>query len=555
MPTTTLTSRLVLSLVGSAEPVTLALKPPGPLRIGRRSGHDLVIPDPASRDHCMLVYDDDADQWFIVDTDSKHGTRLNGVALQSGQKYPLRERDLIEIRPWTLQLLDAAGDGHDGSTLLTKQDAESVGTRIDRFDQQEPHLASERLSLLLRSAKAIHAAEDEEALAEAVLDAIASGTGYANVALLRPVVGDEMVDVIGSRGSICGATEPRLSRSLIRCACKGESVRLTDDHVPANGASIAALGIEQAMCLPLMLGDSPAGFLYMDNRQCDAADAPFSQVAPDAAAFAAGVAQIASMATANLRRMDLERRLARMDADLAAAAEAQRWMLPQRRLCVGRYCCTGVNRPGKTVSGDFFDMVQLDEHRFALSLGDVVGKGIAASVLMTATQGFLHAALFAADDPCEAVTRLNHFLVPRCDGRRFVTLWVGVFDTSDGTLRYVDAGHGYGMHFRGETVKHLRDAGGPPVGIDTSSMYGTAQLDIAAGDRVVLVSDGLVEQIGHAANGAAATEFGVDNVVAAVAGDVAGEDAIANLFRAVILHAGTDTLSDDATAAIVEVQP
>jgi phosphoserine phosphatase RsbU/P len=542
----------IVSIAGppGAESVTLPLAPPGPVLIGRRQTHHLFLPDPASRDHAMLVFEPSTAQWLIIDTNSKHGTRLNGVPMVSGRKYPLRAQDLIEIRPWTFQLLDRDDRSQVGSTLHTFDD-EASHDRIDRIGPSGSDLARDRLTLLLQCAKGINAAEDDAALAEAVLDAAVLGTGYANAALLRPLAGDTSgnVSVIGVRGSIVpDAREPRLSRSLIARASRGEPVRLSRGlSAAAAGASIVDLGIDEALCVPLMLGGAIAGFLYLDNRRADRYLAP---VAADAAEFAVGLAQLAAMAITNFRRRDLEHRLAGIEAELKATAEAQRWILPARH---HRYCtftCHGESRPGHTVSGDFYDIVPLGEQRFAITLGDVVGKGVAASVLMTATQGFLHAALGETGDPGKAVRALNAYISPRCGEGHFVTLWIGVFDAVRNTLRYVDAGHGYGVLLRaagGHAL--LREGGGPPIGIDPDSTHDAADVTLSRGDRVVVVSDGLVEQPGR--HGNESVQFGLNGVLDVIAPCATAEQAIAALFDAVQRHAGGPALADDATAVLV----
>jgi len=76
----------------------------------------------------------------------------------------------------------------------------------------------------------------------------------------------------------------------------------------------------------------------------------------------------------------------------------------------------------------FFDVIDLGNDRMAVALGDVSGKGVEASVLMTATQGFLHAALQLHGEPARAVTAANAFVAPRRPDCRFVTLWVAVLD-------------------------------------------------------------------------------------------------------------------------------
>src|SRR5258708_24458828 len=102
-----------------------------------------------------------------------------------------------------------------------------------------------------------------------------------------------------------------------------------------------------------------------------------------------------------MMRIDRERRAAQLEADLTAAAAAQQWILPQQDGSFGRFHYVGQSTPGRHVGGDFYDLIDLGSQRLALAIGDVSGKGVAASVLMTATQGFLHAALQESADPQE----------------------------------------------------------------------------------------------------------------------------------------------------------
>src|SRR5690606_25746527 len=155
-------------------------------------------------------------------------------------------------------------------------------------------------------------------------------------------------------------------------------------------------------------------------------------------------------ALSNLKRKEIEQRHARIQAELHAGAEAQRWILPKREGNFGSIAYIGESRPGMHMGGDFFDVIPLGEDRLAVTLGDVTGKGVSASVLMTTTQGFLHAALQQHGDPHRAVVDLCRFVHPRRPESRFVTLWVGVFDAKARTLRYVDAGHGHAMMARAD---------------------------------------------------------------------------------------------------------
>jgi len=248
----------------------------------------------------------------------------------------------------------------------------------------------------------------------------------------------------------------------------------------------------------------------------------------------------------------MERRSAVLEADLIAVATAQQWILPQHSGEYGAFRYIGHSRPGRHVGGDFYDLIPLDDNRLAIAIGDVSGKGIAASVLMTATQGFLHAELQETADPQAAVLRLNRFIFPRSQMDKFVTLWVGVLDVKEKTLRFVDAGHGYAL--LGESVPKMQrvSLGGQlPVGVDGDTQYTADTVPLSEHGCAMLLSDGIIEQPAPGDTGRAnAFEMtGVERTLQSLKPDA---DPVAALFEAVVQHAGRPTLADDATAVLVQ---
>jgi sigma-B regulation protein RsbU (phosphoserine phosphatase) len=261
---------------------------------------------------------------------------------------------------------------------------------------------------------------------------------------------------------------------------------------------------------------------------------------------------MASLALANLKRMDMEKRAEAMRIELAAAAIAQKWIMPKRETQFGSITCIGESRPGQVIGGDFFDIIPLSGNRLAVAVGDVSGKGISASVLMTATQGFLHAALAEHAEPGRAVSAANNFVNPRRPENRFVTMWVGIFDSDSSQLSYVDAGHSYAMIKRKDgSIEQLDKGGGLPIGVDEEATYKSETIAIAPGDKVMIVSDGIVEQFGVAGTPNARVPFEVAGLQKSLASE--SEDEVAALFDAVIGYAGTNQLSDDATAVLVRI--
>ncbi|MBC8107393.1 MAG: SpoIIE family protein phosphatase, partial [Anaerolineae bacterium] len=315
--------------------------------------------------------------------------------------------------------------------------------------------------------------------------------------------------------------------------------------------SIVQMKINSAICVPLMLGPTVAAYLYLDSR-----GTMMQALRPNASAFCVAIGRIASLALANLKRIDMEKREERIRSDLAAAAIAQKWIMPNRSSCHGPFECTGESKPGQYVGGDFFDIIEVSDKRLAVAVGDVAGKGIAASVLMTATQGFLHACLEQnGGNVGHAVSELNKFVRPRRPESKFVTMWVGVFDAEAGTISYVDAGHSYALLRRadGTTFEQLSLGSGLPVGLDEADQYHAETISLQPGDEVIIVSDGIIEQHGlvQMPDGSLSKEqFEMAGVRRAMS--ISGSDTVEDLFAAVVAHAGTTNLADDATAVLVK---
>ncbi|HSV16676.1 MAG TPA: SpoIIE family protein phosphatase, partial [Tepidisphaeraceae bacterium] len=304
--------------------------------------------------------------------------------------------------------------------------------------------------------------------------------------------------------------------------------------------------------VPLMLGPSPAAFLYLDARANRPGHAHMvAPMRPHAAAFCGALGRLAGLALANLKRVEIERRQAMIEHDLNAAAAAQRWVLPPRHTSIGPFTITGESRPGRFVGGDFFDVIDLGNDRIAVALGDVSGKGVEASVLMTATQGFLHAALQLHGEPARAVTAANAFVAPRRPDCRFVTLWVALLDLPSRTLTYVDAGHSYATLFDDAgAMTELNLGDGPPLGVADDYTYKIETIPLPPHGRLAIVSDGFIEQPAPAAgDDGQRIQFEMAGVCRCLS--ATNEDDVAALFSAIVAHAGSNQLADDATAVCV----
>ena len=179
-----------------------------------------------------------------------------------------------------------------------------------------------------------------------------------------------------------------------------------------------------------------------------------------------------------------------------------------------------------------------------------------ASVLMAASQSFLHAAISHHGDIARAVSELNSYLYTRQRDTQFVTLWAAVFDPVEMKLSYIDAGHGYAMLIDAQNEFTPLTAGeAMPLGVAAEFPGYATKLSLPPQGRVLIVSDGIIEQLQSESAvpiGTDRPQFGVTGLRAAITATGPGIDPLQNLMVSVRRFAGCEHLSDDATALLVE---
>lgn len=152
-------------------------------------------------------------------------------------------------------------------------------------------------------------------------------------------------------------------------------------------------------------------------------------------------------------------------------------------------------RPAKEVGGDFYDFFMLDEHRVALVVADVSGKGVPAAFFMAVARTLLRAIAQFSSSPSDCIGRLNDLLAADNQGMMFVTLFYAVVDMRDGTVTYVNAGHNPPFLLRAadDGVTALPSTRGIALAVAEDMPFRQMQLKLAEGDGLFLYTDGITE--------------------------------------------------------------
>jgi serine phosphatase RsbU (regulator of sigma subunit) len=471
---------------------------------------------------------------MLTDMGGANGTWLNDVRLDADVPAQLAEGDRIRVGPWILTV----GAWATTTMAMATDNDDQASVRVQTIEPGGgERMAMHRLRLLVDCAGRINRATDDADLASALVEAAVKGTGYSRAAMLRPGADSVDVEVLGWHAPESSADGIQFSRSLVRAAAEGHMVSMSGDATPDYGQSIADLAIHSALCCPIEVDEAVAACLYLDARGSE------ESVAADATEFCEALARVAGLALANLRRREMQKRQDRMSEELSAAREAQQYMIPEGVRRTGHLEHAVVFEPGRSASGDLFDVMSMDDGRVALFLGDVSGKGVGAAILMAAAQAYLRGAILRHDTLQAAVEDLNRYVVDRTPAHRFLTLWVGIFH-ADGTVDYVDAGHGYWAHITPDDAVVDEEAECPPVGFDPEIEYPSVQLVLNPGERIVLMTDGVPEQPDIAGN-----QYGTARIADTLRGCKNVEEDVNQLLKSVRDHAGGQSPADDTTIA------
>ena len=186
--------------------------------------------------------------------------------------------------------------------------------------------------------------------------------------------------------------------------------------------------------------------------------------------------------------------LAGLRQELAIAHQMQQAILPRGAPPLAGMAIDATMIPARDVGGDFYDWFALDEHRLALVVADVSGKGVPAALFMAVTRTLLRAHAALAADPAQVLARLNDGLAADNEQTMFVTLFYAVLDLRSGELIYVNAGHNPPLLRRANgTVLALASGRNPALGAFEGLDFQADRAQLDAGDGLLLYTDGVTE--------------------------------------------------------------
>jgi sigma-B regulation protein RsbU (phosphoserine phosphatase) len=179
--------------------------------------------------------------------------------------------------------------------------------------------------------------------------------------------------------------------------------------------------------------------------------------------------------------------------ELQDARAIQENLLPKSIPQIKDYEIAGMTQPVRCVGGDYFNVIRVSETQTVLCIADVAGKGMPAALLMSSLQAALKPLIWDTRSPRELCRRLNRILCEIAPVNKFVSFFYAVLDSRDNRLTYCNAGHNPPVLVRAGGASCELNAAGAVLGQFPDWVYEQSDVQLRAGDTLVMFTDGLVE--------------------------------------------------------------
>jgi serine phosphatase RsbU (regulator of sigma subunit) len=470
--------------------------------VGRSSKADLVVADRSlSRQHARLFVD--GGSWRIEDLGSRNGTLVNRKMIDGATS--LKAGDIVEVGASVLTIrqiggggaaLSEAGEDFGEHTVFRPaaellEDSRTDTPPIGIQDQEVLQRYAKRLQTLNEVHQALAGSAALDELLDLILDRAFEELNPEEGAIFLKEESEEYL-CAASRSARGPDHRCLYSRNLIReVAEKGLAALVLDAEVDDRfnqAASILNAGMRSLVAAPLMDSDGALGMMVLGSSFT------VRQFTEEDMELLVSLASVAAMRIRNVRLTEEAVERKRLDREVQLAREIQMALLPDTLPEVKGYSLHGGNLPSRGVSGDLFKvMTRGDERECVVFLADVSGKGIAASLLTASLEALIAGPIEQGVSPEDACRLVSRLLFERTTPEKYATGIMAVLESDSGSICYAGAGHNPGLLVREDGDSEWLDSTGAPLGILPVCEYTAREVQLEAGDTVILYTDGITE--------------------------------------------------------------
>ncbi len=483
--------------------------------IGRLPECDIQLPsNMVSRKHAKVVRDGSG--YRLEDMGSGNGTFLNGQRIESAQSLKINDR--VKFGPMLMRYdgdqseddssassmavqhaaqvgtleVDEDGDGDGSSTIVGSLDSSSLN-----FLDSRPQ---EKLKAVLDISRALAGTLEVEKLLPKILDTLFTIFPAADrgCILLKDAKTEEMKPSAMKHRRESEDATVKLSRTILNAVLGEKKAILSADAASDSrfdaSESISALTIRSMMCVPMLdLQGEPVGAINIDTQN------PMMQFKPDDLEIMVAVAGQAALAYESARLLTSFVEKQKQEGEMNIARGVQHALLPESLPNIPEYNFFTSYESAQAVGGDYYDIIPTKDGKIWIAFGDVAGKGVPASLVMSRIASVVGITSEFVTDAGEAVSAINdHMCVKAVEGR-FVTFVLTILDTVNHTVSVVNAGHMSPIIRKPDgTIEEFDDDSvGVPIGVIEGYPFETRERSIEPGETFVLYTDGVSEAMNY----------------------------------------------------------
>lgn len=518
----------------------------GPVILGRDPTCDVPLEDlGTSRRHARVFHEGDG--YVVEDLGSKNGTLLNGVPCRTGR---LRDGDEMMVGSVRVTFRDESAPRESTTSVIVAEEPPSKETTHYSHKGKELVLPQRRLQLIYELSDRLTRLRNRDELLEEVMSICFETLNLERGAIAvrkRDGRGVEWPVVRNLRGA---GGELMVSRTVLgRALDHGERAIINNTEQGPFDPTVSMVqhGILSALCVPLMHNDEVLGVIYGDRTTSGAV---YSEEDVD---FLAGLARQASIGLINTRLMAEQQEMLALEREITVARQIQQRLFPSKLPDRPELQVAARNDPGRHVSGDYYDVIELGEGQVGFVIADVTGEGIAAALLMSNLQAAVRLTMHPGCAPAELLGRWNRLIYENTEASKFVTCLTGVIDIPHRRLTLANAGHHPLIALRSHTGECNEIPCDPnfPLGVIEDVEYDSTTMELSMAARTLFCfTDGVIE-----AMDVDNKQFTQQRMLDALcdSGDVPPDRLIVNVRKAISAFTGEATQSDDITMLALRI--
>lgn len=518
-----------------------------------------------SRKHARVVKN--GDKFVLEDLGSGNGTFLNGKKLEAPTE--IKHDDRIKLGPVLLRFdsVDAVKKtvvgpqdplGKTGKLAPASEDRDDDGKdtitsragAVGGFGRLEVQPQA-KLKAVLEISRSLAGTTDLDALLPKILDTLFKVFPHADRGIVLFKTDDgKMIPKATKHRRATDDDTVKVSRTILRTVLEQKtgvlSADATSDARFEASESISNLTIRSMMCVPMLnLDGEPIGVISIDTQN------PFNQFKDEDLDLLVAVAGQAAMSYESARLLVTAIEKQKQDREMGIAMDVQRALLPTEMPQPQPWEFFASYDTAQAVGGDYFDcMVLPDGKKVCFAFGDVAGKGVPASLVMSKLSTVVTITMNFVSDVLDAACKINDQMCTKAVEGRFVTFIIGIIDPETGEMEFVNCGHMPLMIRKVDgTIEEIgEEAVGVPLGVMDGYPFEVVKRTIAPGETIVLYTDGVSEAMNPNSD-----LYGMDRLRELVHSSKAGkaEELGKTILADVRKHANGRPQNDDITIMVI----